>query len=73
MVLIILEECFMKHIEHHEDDVFYWMKKIFHSCQKHADVVTLYNQLWSLLPNGNDPELAKELLVSCMQPNVPGP
>jgi hypothetical protein len=29
MALIILEECFMKHVEHHEDDVFYWMKKIF--------------------------------------------
>jgi hypothetical protein len=41
MALIILEECFMKHVEHHEDDVFYWMKKIFHSCQKHADLVTL--------------------------------
>jgi hypothetical protein len=63
MALIILEECFMKHVEHHhEDDVFYWMKKIFHSCRKHADLVTLYNQLWSLFPNGDDPELAKELL-----------
>jgi hypothetical protein len=37
-------------------------KKIFHSCQKHVDVVTLYNQLWSLFPNGDDPELVKELL-----------
>jgi hypothetical protein len=27
-----------------------------------VDVVTLYNQLWSLFPNGDDPELVKELL-----------
>jgi hypothetical protein len=64
MALIILEECFMKHVEHHEDDVFYWMKKIFHSCRKHADLVTLYNQLWSLFPNGEVPRASERTIAA---------
>ena len=62
VALVALEECFMKRVERREGDAFYWVKKIFHSCRKRADLVTLYNQLWSLFPNGDDPALAKELL-----------
>lgn len=62
MAVIIVKEFFIKHVEHHNGDVEYWMKEIFQSCLKHDDLVKFFNNIFSLFPEGDDPKLAKELL-----------
>jgi hypothetical protein len=61
----IFQSClqhFIKHIEHHNGDVEFWVKEIFQSCLQHKDLVRMYNNIFSLFPNGDNPKLAKELL-----------
>jgi hypothetical protein len=62
MVVIIVQEFFIKHVKHHNGNVEFWVKEIFQSCLQHKDLVRMYNNIFSLFPNGNDPKLAKELL-----------
>jgi hypothetical protein len=62
MVVIIVQEFFIKRVEHHKGDVEFWVKEIFQSCLQHKDLVRMYNNIFSLFPNGEDPKLAKELL-----------
>jgi hypothetical protein len=62
MAVIIVQEFFIKHVEHHNGDVEFWVKEIFQSCLQHKDLVRMYNNIFSLFPNGDDPKLAKELL-----------
>jgi hypothetical protein len=60
--VIIVKEFYIKHVKNHNGDVEYWVKEIFQSCLKHKDLVKFFNSIFSLLPNGNDPKLAKDLL-----------
>ncbi len=62
MAVIIVKEFFIKHVNHHKDDVEYWLKEIFQSCQKRKDLVMFFNNIFSLFPNGDDPKLVRELL-----------
>jgi hypothetical protein len=62
MAVIIVQEFFIKHVEHHNGNVEFWVKEIFQSCLQHKDLVRMYNNIFSLFPNGDDPKLAKELL-----------
>jgi hypothetical protein len=62
MAVIIVQEFFIKHVKHHNGDVEFWVKEIFQSCLQHKDLVRMYNNIFSLFPNGDDPKLAKELL-----------
>ena len=62
MAVIIVKEFFIKHIKHHKDDVEYWLKEIFQSCQKCKDLVIFFNNIFSLFPKGDDPKLVRELL-----------
>jgi hypothetical protein len=62
MAVIIVKEFFIKHINHHKDDVKYWLKETFQSCQKRKDLVMFFNNIFSLFPNGDNPKLVRELL-----------
>ncbi len=62
MAVIIVKEFFIKHVEHHNGDVKYWVKEMFQSCLKHKDLVKFFNNIFSLFPKGDDPKLAKDLL-----------
>jgi hypothetical protein len=56
MAVIIVQEFFIKH------DVEFWVNEIFKSCLQHKDLVRMYNNIFFLFPNGDNPKLAKELL-----------
>jgi hypothetical protein len=62
MAVIIVKEFFPKHVKHHHGDIEYWVKEIFQSCVKHKDLVRMFNNIFSLFPNGDDPKLAKQML-----------
>jgi hypothetical protein len=62
MAVIIVQEFFIIHVKHHNGDVEFWVKEIFQSCLQHKDLVRMYNNIFSLFPNGDNPKLAKELL-----------
>jgi hypothetical protein len=62
MAVIIVKEFFIKHVEHHNGNVEYWVKEIFQSCLKHKDLVRCFNNIFSLFPKDNDPKLTKDLL-----------
>jgi hypothetical protein len=62
MAVIIVEEFFLKQVEHHHGDIEYWVKEIFQSCIKHKDLVRMFNNIFSLFPAGEDPKLAKKTL-----------
>jgi hypothetical protein len=41
MAVVIVKTFFMKHIEHHNNNVKYWLKEIFQPCQKCKDLALL--------------------------------
>lgn len=60
--VIIVEKFFLQHVPHHKDNVEYWVVEIFRSCRKHNDLLYMIFHIHSLFPNGDNPDLAKELL-----------
>jgi len=64
MATIIVKEFFIQHVPDHKDDIDHWVKLIFQTCIKRNDLVKMFNNIFSLFPNGDDPSLAKQLLTN---------
>lgn len=73
MALIIVNTFFLPHVPNHKDDPDFWLRMIFRPCNKRKDLVTFVDNVFTLFRNGNDKELATELLAkhdTCMRDEV---